>query len=92
MTSPLLALLVAAVAALSLGLGRMGAVAADRARAQTAADAAALAGAVEGEAAARELAAANGATLVQFDRGKGTAQVVVRYDDATAVAKASIEP
>jgi outer membrane lipoprotein SlyB len=92
MTTPLLALLVAAVAAMSLGLGHLGGIAADRARAQTAADAAALAGAVEGEAAARELASVNGATLEHYEETADTALVVVRYDNQRAVAKAATTP
>ncbi len=39
----------------------------DRSRAQLAADAAALAGAAEGEAAARQVAATNGGSVVAFD-------------------------
>jgi hypothetical protein len=64
----------------------------DRARARTAADAAALAGAAEGEAAARRLAAANGGRLVDF-RPEGASVVVrVRVGVAAASARAGRAP
>ena len=56
----------------------------DRARARTAADAAALAGAAEGEAAARRLAAANGGRLVEFRREGDEVVVRVRVGVAAA--------
>ena len=61
---------------------------AERARARAAADAAALAGAAEGEAAAREVAAANGATLETWWAAGPEVWVVVTLGDARAVAKA----
>ncbi len=53
-------------AAIAMGIARIGGAASDRAQAQTAADAAALAGAAEGPGAARALAEANGARLVSY--------------------------
>jgi hypothetical protein len=61
---------------------------ADRARASTAADAAALAGAAEGEDAARRLAAANGAELVEFRREGEEVVVRVRVGMVQAEARA----
>lgn len=92
--TPLLALLVVAVGGLCLGLGRLGAAANSAARAQTAADAAALAGAADGLDAARRLAAANGAEVVELqseDDGSAV-QVVVRVRGLEAVARAVREP
>ena len=60
----------------------------DRAAARSAADAAALAGAAEGEAAAREVAAANGATLLEWKAAGTDVWVAVSFEDARAVAKA----
>src|SRR5438445_1405139 len=88
-TTPLLALMVVAVGAACLGLGRMGGVANARARAQTAADAAALAGAVDGEDAARELATANGGEVSAIDVDGDEIQVVVRLHGAEARARAT---
>ena len=64
----------------------------ERAEAVTAADAAALAGAGEGEAAAREMAEANGATLVSWRSAGLDVWVVVRVGDARAEAKAHRDP
>lgn len=82
------ALLTAAVA----GTLELGDRLLDRRRAQSAADAAALAGAVEGRSAASRLAAINGAELRGF-RVVGDAVVVtVSVDDAVATARASTAP
>lgn len=86
---PFLALLIVAVGGLCLGLGRLGGDAVAAAQAQTAADAAALAGAAEGESAAREVAGANGAELVAFVAEGPEVQVRARVDDAEAVARAT---
>lgn len=66
-----------------------GEVVIDRAQAQTAADAAALVGVVEGRAAAGRYAKLNGATLVEFARTGQRVRVVVTLDRvrATAVAE-----
>jgi hypothetical protein len=62
--------------------------ASERARAGTAADAAALAGAAEGEDAARDVAKANGARLVEWRAEGPQVWVVVELGDARAEAKA----
>jgi hypothetical protein len=59
-----------------------------RTAARNAADAAALAGAAEGEAAAREVARANGASLVAWRAEGRDVWVVVELGDARAEAKA----
>lgn len=61
---------------------------ADRARAVTAADAAALAGAAEGELAARQVAADNGGRLVAWHAEGTDVWVTVIVGDARAHAKA----
>jgi hypothetical protein len=68
---PLLVAAVGLAAVLVVGLAHMGRVVADRAQARTAADAAALAGAAEGEDAAREVASANGGELIRYDTRSG---------------------
>jgi hypothetical protein len=60
----------------------------DSARAHAAADAAALAGAAEGEDAAREVADRNGAELVRWRIEGDDVWVEVRLGRARAVAKA----
>jgi hypothetical protein len=60
----------------------------DRARARTAADAAAVAGAADGEAAARQVAAANGADLLEIERTGDEVVVRVRVGDLDAYARA----
>jgi hypothetical protein len=93
-TTPLLALLVVAVGGLCLGLGQLGARANAAAQAQTAADAAALAGAADGLGAARRLARANGAEVVELhaDEGGAAVEIVVRVHGVEAVARAVREP
>jgi hypothetical protein len=87
--APLLAVLVVAVGGLCFALGRMGGQVDDRARAQTAADAAALAGAADGEGAARALARANGARVLSIEVDGHEVQVTVRVGEAEAVARAT---
>ena len=79
--------LAAAVGALLIGV-RLGERADSAARAQTAADAAALAGAAGDESDARDLAAANGGELVGFVRTGRFVEVVVGVGSATRVARA----
>ena len=81
----LIVLLVAVVAAFVVV--RVGAQVDRRARAQTAADAAALAGARDGEAGARSLAAADGAVLESFVASGTEVEVVVRLGDERATAR-----
>lgn len=86
----LIALLFAAL--VGVGLVRVGAAGGLRASAQAAADATALAGASQGEAAAVEVATANGATIVSY-RQQGT-DVHIRLErrGATATARARWQP
>lgn len=95
----LLALCAVVVAALTTVLvARVVVVVADQARAQHAADAAALAGVTGGPTAAESIAAANGADLVTFVSDVGTSggtirvTVVVRRGDRTARASAEGDP
>ena len=62
-----------------------------RARAQSAADAAALAGVVEGRSGAEELARENQASLVSFEQSGSVVQVVVQRDGVQAAASADLE-
>jgi uncharacterized protein YcbK (DUF882 family) len=77
---------------LALLLGALGGRAVATARARTAADAAALAGAVGGEPAALEVAAANGARLLRFEVVGEQAEVQVQVQGATATARAERTP
>ena len=76
------------VGSLLLMIGRLGGAATDRARARTAADAAALAGAAEGCAAAGELAAVDGGLLISCTEDGMDVQVSVALGSATATARA----
>ena len=75
-------------AVLAIVVADLGAAAVHRARARNAADAAALAGAAEGEEAARAVAADNGAELVTFVADGPIVEVSVRHGPATARATA----
>lgn len=70
------------------GLGLVHDVLLDEARAQTAADAAALAGAMRDEQSAREAASANGGRLVVLTKPNGDTLVTVRVGKAEAKARA----
>jgi len=86
---PLLLLVVALVAALLVGLARLGADQTERAWARTAADAAALAGASEGRSAARQLAGDNHGQLLSYvEAADGTVVVTVRVGTSQATASA----
>lgn len=85
---PLVLAVVALAVVVLLALVPLARGAAARAQARTAADAAALAGALDGEAAAREVAAANGAELVRWRSAGLDVWVEVTLGDARAVAKA----
>lgn len=86
---PLLTVVVAMAALVVIGLGRLGAVVVARAEAQTAADAAALAGAMHGRSAADRLAAANGGRLLSWTAAGTEVDVVaeVRGEHARARAR-----
>lgn len=85
-------LIVVAVAAAGLVLAQLAGRAQLMARAQTAADAAALAAAGDRRSAAVELAAANGAELVGFEADGGVARVEVRLGGEVAAAAAERSP
>jgi hypothetical protein len=86
--TPLVLALVAVTVVLLLALVPLARASHQRAAARTAADAAALAGAAEGEEAAREVAAANGADLVAWRAVGDDVWVEVTLGDARANAKA----
>lgn len=86
--TPLMAAAIVLVAVLMIGMGPMARVLADRAQARTAADAAALAGAAEGEDAAREMAAANDAELVGYQAQGDEVVVKVAIGRVTAYGRA----
>lgn len=85
---PLVALLVVAIGLAGLGIGRAGASAVDAARARTAADAAALAGAAGGEEDARRLAAENGGRLRTYERAGTDVRVRVAVGGHVVSARA----
>jgi len=95
----LVAALLTLGALLAIGIGYLGRAADDRARAQTAADAAALAAAdalalgrtsAGAAAAAGRIARANGGVLLTCVCGGGTAEVTVAVGPARAAARAEI--
>ena len=83
---------VALTAAVTLALMPVLVSVVDRARAQNAADAAALAGVARGEAAASAIAAANDATLVAWSRSGYEVTVTVRVGERQATARATNAP
>lgn len=85
---PLVALLLVALGMGAALIGRTAEAAVATARARTAADLAALAGAAAGHGSAARVAAANGATLVDYDRDGLEVTVRVRRGDRTARATA----
>src|SRR5689334_4738823 len=87
-TTPLVALLFVIVAGGIVALGHLGAIPAERARARTAADAAALAGATDGEPRAREVAACNGGAVTGYVRRGEEVEVTVGVGSADASAGA----
>ena len=89
--TPFVVVAMVTAGALALQIGRLGGAAAARAKAQTAADASALAGAADGREAARALAEANGARLVEYEELGSDARVVVELGPATARGRARRE-
>jgi hypothetical protein len=86
---PLLVAAIALVGVAVLAVARLGVAVVESARARTAADAAALAGARDGERAASVMAAANGGVVDSFITGDDSSvTVVVRVGGATARARA----
>ena len=88
---PLVIAVVVVAAVCVLAIGRFAAGTVDAARARTAADAAALAGAAYGRNAAAATAADNGATLEAFTTVGDTVAVEVRVGTAVARARATLE-
>jgi outer membrane lipoprotein SlyB len=74
-----------------LVVGHVSSAIGDRARARTAADAAALAGAHDGEAAARAFATYNGAELTTFEQVGDEVEVTVAVGGIQASARARLE-
>lgn len=91
----LMVVMLFATVGMALAVAEIGQILDESARARTAADAAALAGAAEGEAAAAEIAAANGASLVFFEEvasagaEERTVTVEVRVGRASQRARAA---
>lgn len=83
---------VAVAAMLAVAAAHAGGSLHDRSRAQMAADAAALAGARDGPAAAARLAAANGARMTSYRVVGDDVVVHVAVGDVTAVARATDGP
>lgn len=85
---PFVVAMVVVTGGLLIVLARIGSMVVDHARARTAADAAALAGAVQGESAADATAAANGGTVLEFRQDGAAVEVLVRVGVAEARARA----
>jgi hypothetical protein len=85
---PLGAAMLAVVAVALVALVPVGRALAERAQARTAADAAALAGAAEGEGSAREVAGDNGGELLDFRQAGSEVRVRVRVGAVDAYARA----
>ena len=90
--TPLMAVVVLAAGGAALLLGQLGGQAVASARARTAADAAALAGAAEGRPAAESVAAANGGHVVEYQASGLVTSVVVAVGTARARATAERSP
>jgi len=86
---PLVALLIVAVGGAAVLTVRLGGLAAERAQASAAADAAALAGTVEGRVGAERLARANGGRLVAYRDDGSDVEVRVGVGRAAAAARAT---
>lgn len=85
---PMAVVALAIVMIIALVVVRLGGQVDRRARAQAAADAAALAGATEGEDVAGSVTEANGAVLESFVVQGAEVEVVVRLEDQRATARA----
>lgn len=88
---PVMVVVLLLAAVVVLAITRLGIAADDAAKARTAADAAALAGAAEGFAAATELAEANGATLLDYNAFGNQVEVRVEVGSSVAIARAERE-
>lgn len=85
---PLMALVLLTTLTLLLAVARVAPLVDDAARARTAADASALAGAAEGRPAADRYARDNGGVLVSYEESGSTVVVRVVVGTASAVARA----
>ncbi|MGH9244914.1 MAG: M15 family metallopeptidase [Acidimicrobiales bacterium] len=85
---PVVTLVIVLTCLVALVLAELGGAAVARARARNAADAAALAGAAEGRAAAADVARANGGILREFQSAGNVVEVVVDVGDARERARA----
>lgn len=90
--APLVLMAVLFAALLASGVAKLGSAAAQDASAQASADAAALAGAADGHEAAADVAAANDARIVRFERLGDDVRVTVERRGATATARARWQP
>ena len=88
----LLAVVAVLVVTMSVAVAAMGRTTIDRTRAQTAADAAALAGLSGGPSAAADLAARHGAVVVELSVAGDVVTVTVMLGDVTATARATDAP
>ena len=88
-TLPLVALLAVAMAGAAVFVVRLGELAAERGQASAAADAAALAGAAEGQEGAERLARANGGRLLSYRRDGNDTEVRVGFGPASATARST---
>jgi Putative Flp pilus-assembly TadE/G-like len=88
---PILVVALAVLCSLVLGVARLGVRSVDRARAETAADAAALAGAHHGWPGAERLATLNDGELVTFVDTGGTVTVQVKVGSVVAAASARLD-
>ena len=84
---PLVAAILVVAACSVVAIGAVAVDVRQRARAATAADAAALAGVVDGAGAAQRLALDNGGSLEHYERLPGGKYVNVTEDDATFTAR-----
>jgi Flp pilus assembly protein TadG len=87
---PLVAVVLLVVAGVAVAIVAVGGVLLDRASARTAADAAALAAAAADDAEAHDVAAANGAEVVEITRIGDQVEVEVSVGRATARARATV--
>ena len=90
-TLPILSVVVLLAGLAVIGVGRLGRIADARARAQTAADAGALACVLHGEDAASDLIRTNGAQVVSGEVVGAQCRVIAEVEGEQAVARARRE-
>jgi len=88
---PLMTVALVLVVLMAIGLVRLGSGVADRARARTAADATALAGARDGEDLAAQVARDNHGELRSYVSRDRRVEVTVRVGQAEATARAALQ-